>query len=413
VLNDKMGVLQGQSVLNNVTSFEPSQAEHVVADIVALDRSIADDSASSGQLKLILDELQKYHVSLKSFHENGGGVTNHSVQYEFSKILKYDNLSNVKMACLQIKKFILSNRHEADLMDKGDDIVFIINVIYQILSGGWYDHLERHGKEKTPEEEIAEAALSLGDDLLWLIIPIHRLLFELLQCLSSTVVKTSVIQSKGKNQSEKDVQMDREHLAKLMLRLSPVIENINSLPEITVSCRLTKTITSSLEKLFVEHLKDCAAAIGNVVVGLVKSFLNRNVDPTLMKGIQQIGKAAFDIYLHIEAERQITLVQQFVSSRPLDQPLISYKQLLDASKIFQESKGNWLLTSTYINNLLKIVFCAYQGLSPSSSKADIQERMQIIKACIHHNQTGIVKLYGRFTRKLRGVHPHQNFCFPY
>jgi beta-N-acetylglucosaminidase len=284
-LNDKMGVLQAQNVLNHEASFEPSRSEYAVTDIVALDRPVIDDSASSGHLKLILDELQKYHVSLKSFHEKGGGVANHSVQYEFSKIPKYDNLSNVKMACLQIKKFILSNRHEADLMDKGDDINIIINVIYQILSGEWYDHLKKNAKEETPEEDlctclkaIAEAALSLGDnnDLLWLIIPIHRLLFELLQCLSSTVAKTGIIKNKGKQpKDEKDVQMDREHLAKLMLRLSPVIENINSLPEITVSCRLTKTITSSLEKLFVEHLKDCAAAIGNVVVGLVKSFLNR------------------------------------------------------------------------------------------------------------------------------------------
>jgi hypothetical protein len=407
-LNDKMGVLKTQNVLNNATSVEPSQSER---DIVPLDRPVVDDSASSGQLKLILDELQKYHVSLKSFHEKGGGVADHSVQYEFSKIPKYDNLSNVKMACLQIKKFILSNRHEADLMDKGDDIIIIINVIYQILSGEWYDHLKKNVKEETPEEDlctclkaVAEAALSLGDnnDLLWLIIPIHRLLFELLQCLSSTVAKTGIIKDKGQQpKDEKDVQMDREHLAKLMLRLSPVIENINSLPEITVSCRLTKTITSSLEKLFVEHLKDCAAAIGNVVVGLVKSFLNRNVDPTLMKGIQQIGKAAFDIYLHIEAEKQINLVQTFVPSRPLDQALISYEELRRVSTAFQESKGNWLSTSTYINNLLKIVFCAYQGLSPSSIKEDIHERMKIINACIHHNQAGIVKLYGQYTRKRR------------
>jgi hypothetical protein len=398
--------------------------------------------AAIDKLETKIDKVQTPATSSR----NDSEIVTRDLQLKMNKMKKESvvDFGNFKSGSLSIQKLIMNDTDS--LSERNNEIEIVLYWIYHCLSSNWQDSIippvidvsETMKNEKAnskssvkmesndaiivkPENKnakdidiiylcdtlkiLTKCMIRLDDniDLLWLIVPTHRYLFELLQCISYFII------SKDRHLTQDSkVKATMSFLSQggsqLKSKLLPIIEDIKTVPEISVYTRLTKAVALSLEKLFAEHVKDIAASTGLIVVGAVTSLVTMKVSGTLLTGLSRAAAAAFDIFQHCKANQQIEILNTLIPSRLLKEPIISYSQLVKASKNISVVKGNWLLTSAYINNLLKIVFCAHQHLSNDNdddNNKDSKEGQRIINACIYGdtNVIGLLKLYKQVSRK--------------
>jgi hypothetical protein len=208
-----------------------------------------------------------------------------------------------------------------------------------------------------------------GDsDASWITISLHRLQLQLLHYISYSIVF-----------DEKPPPQDALLTTVLVALLTATAQSS------LVSGRLVHEAAACLQSQLVDHVRNVGAALLDVVVGGVKSALTMKVNEQLLRGLVRGVAAGFEMFKHCKADEQVRLLRALDPEPTLADPLESYSRLLAMSRSSEAARGNWLLTSTYANNLLKVAFCALRNLGRAKnedSSDNNEECLRVLHACV-------------------------------
>ena len=207
-------------------------------------------------------------------------------------------------------------------------------------------------------------------DAQWVTTPIYRMLLEVLYSLPAVLARIE------RSQWRQDPALEA------------VLQNLSRIREEgCVLARLVVHAAKSATAMMVDHRRHIATAAATVILGAAKSVLTikvdsircsdalsrpasfkqftrfshhppvpmpLKVDATLLDGLHKSAVCAFEMFKHYKAADQFEAVKILCPSLPSEGALVDYAQLLVASQRAESSFENWLLTSAYINNLMKV-----------------------------------------------------------
>ena len=227
------------------------------------------------------------------------------------------------------------------------------------------------------------------EDALWIVVSIHRLQLQLLYYISYHIIE------KGKSCLKDSLSDLQEALG--------VISAANEHSRL-VTGKMLQEAATGVQSMLVDHARNVGAAAFDLVWGGAKSLLTMQVDARLIRGLCGAAVAGFEMFKHHRASDQFSMISLLDPMRELTQPMVPYDKLVEASMVMEAMSGNWLLTACYLNNLMKIAYCAFRNLGkPSNSEADNVECLRVVYACVVGDGTvlSINKLLQKVCRRRR------------
>jgi hypothetical protein len=229
---------------------------------------------------------------------------------------------------------------------------------------------------------VVAARVFIGTtDVHWILIPLQRLMIEVLLSIGHLFT---------------NAKTNSSVLKKQRAQLSTVVQDIISLPSNSVMEQYLRLLATALQSILVDHVSHGVKAAAALIIGGVKSILTMKVDEELLRGLSLAGTAALEVFQHSNAKDQIAALMKLSPHRPITQTMMTYAQLCEASMCLNKTKSNWLFMSTYANTLIKFIYSAAINLHK-----DPQTATEILVASIHGDRQvmGLFSLLKKATRK--------------
>ena len=230
-------------------------------------------------------------------------------------------------------------------------------------------------------------SITMDPNAAWILVPIHRLVFEILLSLAIPLANKNSIIMEGLKDNEK---------LKILLKSFELQSGSDS-----VYVMMNKELASSILAMLVDHLKNCGEAGIVLAVAVVKTALTLTPDPNLFTGIKKCFLAGVEVYNHMHAAEKMKYMSEVSPYYFGVGSGISYEQLTSASVKMQKYDGNWIVNAAYVNTLTKMAYCALKEPPKVLSSND---RIKILHACILGDECvlGLDKILDRNQRKKRG-----------
>lgn len=313
-----------------------------------------------------------------------------------------DSAPQLARAVSEIKSRVMPCAENWRDFECTNTLTVCIQNLYLTMQGRWQVTI---GETQVFDSELDSLVLSLGKvvdmamafdgdpDATWITVPIHRLALEMLHVISRCFLSDAA-----------EFKSVREDLLRRLQALKVLKKN-------DFCVTVLAEIAGSLSDMLQEHLKKGGTALANTIVGGVKSFLMMKVDGQLIEGITQGLHCAFEMYKHYKANDQFEILRQLC---PFPEAGRGYDVMKSSCNEMRAAEGNWLLSSLYVNNTMKVALSALSGLLKKESRPeDKTAALEVLTACLSGDfeVDGILSVYKKLNGKKRSNHLYMNRLF--